>query len=881
MSVEDLEENFDPGELGRLWEGMESGQHVTLDGMHRRKDGSTFPVEIRIGLFQTGASRLVLGAARDVTERKSAEEGLRRSERNLATAQRIASIGSWEFDPINDEERWSDETYRILGLAPRSFVPSVERFLASVHPEDKRSFEEYALDLSGRSATEGLEHRIVRPDGQVRVVCNRREVERDATGRPIRAAGTVQDVTEQREAEQRLREAERKYRTLIEQLPAVTYIQDAATNDLSYASPQLEAVLGYGPEEYLANPALFAETIHPDDREWVLAEDARTDRTGEPYSVECRRITGDGRVVWVHDEARLVRDAQGGPLFWQGFLTDITECKRSEAALKQSEELYRAVVEQAAEGIYLVDPDTKLILESNPAFCRLLGRTGEELSGMTLYDVVAHDTGSVDLNIRRILEEGRHFIGGRQYRHKDGSLVDVDVNVSAISFGGREAMCIVAHDITERKRAERALRESEEMFRAVFENAATGVALTDRDGRFVRVNAALATFLAYGAEEVRGKTFAEVTHPDDVEPNLGSLRRLLDGEVERYRLEKRYVRKDGAFVWGHVTVSGIRDADGEIRYVLGLVEDITERKRAQEEIRQLNEDLERRVAERTSELEATITDLERAQSALRREEARTRAIVETAPDAIVTITGDGLVRSFNPGAERMFGYSAAEILGRPLTTLMPGCFRTTHEGGPARHLATGESTLIGRGPVELAGLRKGGSEFPLELTLGELREEGELLFTGIVRDMTERKEAEEKVRTAEERYRTLVERMPAVTYIQEIGSPDSAMYMSPQIEALTGYTPEACQDPDFRWRLVHPADRERLRQSGEEQTGEPGEVFAHEYRVVHRDGRTVWVRNESVLIEDEATGSRYWHGFMVDITERKQAEAGLRAYAEK
>ena len=540
------------------------------------------------------------------------------------------------------------------------------------------------------------------------------------------------------------------------------------------------------------------------------------------------------------------------------------------------------MVEQAGEGIFLFHPGTKRILEANPAFRGMFGYDEEELRRITVYDLAPQDRGGVDRNVARAVEQGYLVVGERSYRRKDGSRVDVEVSGGTISYGGGEVICSVVRDRTERKRAERDLRESEEMFRAVFESAATGVALTDRNGRIVRVNAALAHLLGYGERELCGRTFAQLTHPDDVEPNLDSLRRLLAGEVERYRLEKRYMHRDGSIVWAHVTVSGIKDADGEIRHVLGIVEDITERKRAEEEIRQLNEDLEHRVAERTQELEATITDLERAQGALRMEEARTRAIVETAPDAIITMADDGLIRSFNSGAERIFGYSVGEILGRPLTTLMPERFRRKHRSGLSRHLTTGESRLIGQGPVELVGLRKTGTEFPLELALGELLEEGQVLFTGIVRDVTERKEAEEKVRRAEERYRTLVERMPAVTYIQEIGSPESAMYMSPQIEALTGYTPEDdCQDPDFRWRLVHPADRERLRQSGEEQTGEPGEVFTHEYRVVHRDGRPVWVRNESVLIEDQASGTRYWHGFMVDITERKRAEASLRAYAEK
>src|SRR5829696_8212931 len=147
----------------------------------------------------------------------------------------------------------------------------------------------------------------------------------------------------------------------------------------------------------------------------------------------------------------------------------------------------------------------------------------------------------------------------------------------------------------------------------------------------------------------------------------------------------------------------------------------------------------------------------------------------------------------------------------------------------------------------------------------------------LIRDV---KRAEEKFQVTEQKYRTLVERMPAVVYIQEIGSPDSAMYMSPQIETLTGYSPEDCKDPDLRWQMVHPDDRQRL-QSEDEQTGRPGEVFTTEYRVLHRDGRTVWVRNESVVIEDETSGSRYWQGFMLDITERKEAGEALRKSEER
>jgi PAS domain S-box-containing protein len=283
------------------------------------------------------------------------------------------------------------------------------------------------------------------------------------------------EISERNEAEGRLKEAEARFRTLVEHIPAMTYMEsaddDGQNTDFLYISPQIEAVLGYSPGEWMSDPHLFAKTLHPEDAERVLAEDARTNRTGEPFSMEYRHLARDGRVVWVRDEAVLVRDHEGGPPYWLGVQFDITDRREAEQALRQSEERYRTVVKQAAEGIFVVDIDTKLILEANAAYRNLLGYSAQDMLGLglTLYDVVAHDRESIDHYVSQILERRVHFIGQRRHRRKDGSLVDVEVGSSVISYGGGEAFCVIVHDITERRRSAERLQRSLDALLALYE----------------------------------------------------------------------------------------------------------------------------------------------------------------------------------------------------------------------------------------------------------------------------------------------------------------------------------------------------------------------------------------------------------------------------
>src|SRR5829696_8181918 len=249
---------------------------------------------------------------------------------------------------------------------------------------------------------------------------------------------------------------------------------------------------------------------------------------------------------------------------------------------------------------------------------------------------------------------------------------------------------------------------------------------------------------------------------------------------------------------------------------------------------------------------------------LRKSKARYRTVLDAAFDAIVTITPDGIVRWFNHGAERIFGHRAEEIVGQPVTLLMPERYRELCVAGLHRYLRTGEARVVG-GTIELVGLRKDGSEFPIEMSLGETLEDGERLFTGVMRDVTERKKVEEVIKESEERFRSLVQYTSDIITILEADG--TVRYISPAAESVTGYKPEE-QVGTNAFGSVHPDDRERALDTFTEVLKSPGLHPPLEFRVPHKDGS--WRYLEHVvnnLLDDPAV-----RGVVVnsrDVTERK------------
>lgn len=221
-------------------------------------------------------------------------------------------------------------------------------------------------------------------------------------------------------------------------------------------NPAFGKTLHYSEEELLSRP--FIDFIHPEDRAATIAEVRKLAEGAQTTSFENRYRCKDGSYVWL--------SWSGVPAVEEGLVyavaRDVTRHKRREQDLRESEERYRAVVEQAADGILLVEVESRSILEANAVYQELLGYAPEEILALTLYDVVPYSRESMDCYVERVLEQGQYTSGERRHRRKDGTLVDVEVSANVVSYGGREALCIVVRDITERKWAEKTLREVRE-----------------------------------------------------------------------------------------------------------------------------------------------------------------------------------------------------------------------------------------------------------------------------------------------------------------------------------------------------------------------------------------------------------------------------------
>ena len=370
--------------------------------------------------------------------------------------------------------------------------------------------------------------------------------------------------------------SEERYRAVVEQTADGIFLIDGATKCILEANARFEELLGYEGGE-LRGMTLY--DLVPYDHEGVRANVQSVLKQKSYHVGERSYRRKDGSLVHMEVSASLIQH-DGSKILCCA--RDITERKRADEKLRESEERHRAVVEQSVEGIYLFAPNSGRLLESNEAFAVLLGYTSEELLGMTVYDFIAHESEDIDRQVSRSLHERRRHKGERKYRRKDGSLLEVEASAAVIPYCDGEAMCCVIHDVTEQKKAEKELRESEERFRSVVERTTDGVFMADpATSAILESNAALQSMLGYTAEELTGMKLYEIIAEDreSVDQNIQRLKE----EKSLFIGERRYRHKDDSLLSVEVSASAVPFKDGEA--LCYIIRDVSERKALEEQLR--------------------------------------------------------------------------------------------------------------------------------------------------------------------------------------------------------------------------------------------------------------------------------------------------------
>jgi PAS domain S-box-containing protein len=348
-----------------------------------------------------------------------------------------------------------------------------------------------------------------------------------------------------------------------------------------------ERLLGYSSEELRS--LTIAELTHEDDREATLPifdELGRGQR--KDYHVTKRYRCKDGSVKWLSATVTRVPDPKGGPDLTASIVSDITEQKRIEQELRASEERWRKVFEHAPTGIAMVGTDRRLFA-ANPACQRMLGYDESELRQMTAADFSFEDEQELTRSIHaRLLngEEQRVRLEKR-YRRSNGEIIWGDASLFRVPATENTPAFVTAMvvDITERKRAEEALRVSEARWRSIFEHSVVGIGTTDRERRYLSANPALQRMLGYNEEELRGLTLADVTHPDDRDATDRGLTAVWEGRQESYHIEKRMIRKDGGVISVNTTGAPVPATESDPAFLPAIVVNVTEQKRAEEALR--------------------------------------------------------------------------------------------------------------------------------------------------------------------------------------------------------------------------------------------------------------------------------------------------------
>jgi PAS domain S-box-containing protein len=839
-----------PDDVSRVMEEREKAIPLGLPFSHqwraRARDGS---YRWHLGYaspVKDADDRVVswVGTSVDIEEMKRGER-LLRNQANLLDQTHDAVL-VWGFDD-GGIRYWNTAAETLYGYrASEARGRRPHELLASVH-EQPFEIAEHILESSG--AWDGIIDQTSH-DGRRIMVESRRVLVTEPDGQRV-VLEVNRDVTERVRADEILRASETRWRGLAEAVPALIF-EMAPDGRMLYFNERAIQFTGRTLQELLGHG--YLEAIHPDDvGQWKADwEEARA--SGKAITHEHRLRRHDGTYSWHLAYGVPMRGPDGDITSWLGVKVDIDERRRAEEELRASQEQFRSLVAAVPANVFLHAMDG-VPLFANDRWLAYVGLTFEEAMVRDRYYQLVHPE-----DRQRLIDEWARATGEvsptrmefRMRRHDGVYRWHLSDALPLRDESGAVSMWLtVSIDIDDQKRAhdeirasEQRMRESVARYEALIAAAPSFVFLTDAAGTHTWSSPGYAEYVGLPPEEAGAWKWLdrEVVHRDDA-AELTALWESAIATGEPFEMDVRLRGADDVFRWHLHRVAPVRDEAGAITGWVGTSTNIDASKRAEEIVRA--------------------------------SETRLRAVVETAVDGIMTFDESGTIESWNPAAARIFGYAADEALGQSVRMLVPPADRERRE-------AITPDALLGEtsdgGPVrETTGRRRDGSSFPMELAISETSIGGRRLFTTLVRDVTERRHAEDALRASEERFRLAAAASRIGAWEWDLGT---TVRWSDSMEEIYGFERGGFGGTFEAFMAhVHPDDRD-LTMRAVNRALASGEELDFEHRIVLPDGTLRWLNGRGRLIRDAAGQPVRMAGIGMDVTERKESQAEL-TFAEE
>jgi PAS domain S-box-containing protein len=709
---------------------------------------------------------------------------------------------------------------------------STEDVKARVHPDYQvRVWGRMRDRLEGKSVPSHYQFKAIKKDGEERWLEMYVTVI-EYNGKPAIQASFL-DITDRQEADIKLQESEARYRGLFDELPIGLY-RTSTEGDIIDANPALIKLLGAEDKETLLKMNASDFYVNRREREQYEAKLGKESIvTG--HDVEFKRL--DGKVIWVHDTFRAIRDESGTIHYYEGSLEDITERVQAEQALMERERRYRALFEHTNDAVFIISLDMKH-LEANQRAAEMLGYTLDEIIGIPVNKVVAKGEYEDSKRVLRALLAGDPVpIYERIFRKKTGEEFPVEVSAALVTEADGTPLHIqsVARDISERKQAELALKESEEKYRTLIETSPDAITVTNLEGKITMVNQQ--ALQLYGVErdaDLVGVNAFELISPDDVQIAMENMQKTLE-EGTSGTLEYRLLRRDGTTYPAELNATLMKDADGKPSAFLGVIRDISQRKEA---------------------------------------EARYRHLFDSVPVGLFRTTPDGTILDANPALIEMLGFENKE----PLLKRKASSFyvdpeeRRNWEAAVAR-----EDVVTG---VQAEFKREDGENIWVNLSARAIRDQSDKIeyYEGTLEDITSRKRSEDALKESEAKYRALVDQsLQGIIIIQD----NHIVFANPQMKEVVNITRDELLDmpPNTFWDRVHPEDVSWVQQRMQDRFAGKEVQDRYEIRVISPEKTIQWVEIWVKIIEYQ--GNPAIQVTLTDVTERMRADQAIKESEEK